>query len=93
MPSPLEEAAQSASAVDQSWELLREIEAAIQAGDAKTLRSASKALKGCITSVLAHQALEAALMLENTFDLDHLERANDACRRLREAINCLHPGR
>jgi hypothetical protein len=93
MPLPLEEAAQTTTAVDRSWELLREIEAAIQAGDAKTLRSASEALKGCITSVLAHEALEAALMLENTLDLDQLDRAKDACRRLLDAINSLHQGR
>ena len=93
MRLPLEEAAQTTTAVVQSWELLREIEAAIQAGDAKTLRSASEALKGCITSVLAQQAFEAATMLEKALHEGDLDLAQEACRRLRNAINCLHPGR
>jgi hypothetical protein len=93
MAVPLAEAVQTTTAVDQSWQLLREIEAAIQAGDAKTLRSASQSLKGSITSVLAQQAFEAASMLEKGIDEGDLDLAQDACLRLRNAINCLHPGR
>lgn len=78
---------------DESWELLGKIEAAIQSGDPTALHSAGEALKGAITSVLAQQAFEAASVLENTRDEDGLERALDTCRRLREAIQHLHPRR
>jgi hypothetical protein len=83
---------QSAPAVAQSWKLLGEIEAAIRAADLKTVGSAGEALKGCVTSVLARQTFEAISILENASDGRRLDDALDACRRLREAIHCLHPG-
>jgi hypothetical protein len=98
MASPLQErldaptpvTGSQAPVVVQNWRLLEEIEAAIRSGDVNALGSASKALKGSITSALAQQAFEVASILENTLDEDHLERALDACRRLRDAINALH---
>jgi hypothetical protein len=75
----------------QAFKLLAEVQAAIEAGDLKALRRTSDALKGSITSLLVNQAFEAASTLERTLSEDDLARAQDACRRLREALNSLDP--
>jgi hypothetical protein len=79
------------SAVSQSLKLLAEIQAAIRAGDVKTIRRTADALRSSITSVLAKEAFLAASTLENTVHEDDLANAQDACRRLREALASLHP--
>jgi CheY-like chemotaxis protein len=79
------------SAVSQSLKLLSQIRAAISAGDVQTIRHAADALKGSITSVLAKEAFEAASTLEKTVDEDDLVRAQETCRRLREAVISLNP--
>jgi len=86
LPSTVE-----AYALTKSRRLLAEIQAAIRAGDVKTIRQTADALKACITSVLAKEAFEAASTLEKTLHEDDLTRAQDACRRLRDAINSLNP--
>jgi hypothetical protein len=75
----------------QAFQLLAEVQAAIKAGDLNSLRQASEALKGSITSLLANQAFEAASTLERTLGEGDLARAQDACRRLREALSSLNP--
>lgn len=79
------------SAVSQSLKLLAEIQAAIGNGDVKTICRPAEALRGCITSVLAKEAFLAASALENTVHEEDLANAQDACRRLREALASLHP--
>jgi hypothetical protein len=76
----------------QAFQLLAEVQAAIKAGDLNSLRHASEALKGSITSLLANQAFEAVSTLEGTLGEGDLARAQDACRRLREALSSLNPG-
>jgi hypothetical protein len=76
----------------QAIKLLAEVQAAIRAGDLNGLHHASEALKGSITSLLANQAFEAASTLERTLDEGDLARAQDACRRLREALSSLNLG-
>ena len=78
-----------ADQTSQAFKLLAEVQAAIKAGDLKTLRQKSDALKGSITSLLVNQAFEAASTLEKTFSEEDLARAKDACQRLREALNSL----
>jgi two-component system, sensor histidine kinase and response regulator len=80
-----------ASALTASLQLLREIHRAIRVGDVKTIRQSADALKGSITSVLAKEAFDAATALEKTEHEGDLARAQDACRRLRAAINSLNP--
>jgi two-component system, sensor histidine kinase and response regulator len=80
-----------AYALTESRRLLAEIQAAIRAGDVKTIRQTADALKACITAALAKEAFEAASMLEKTLHEDDLARAQDACRRLRDTINSLNP--
>jgi hypothetical protein len=75
----------------QAFQLLADVQAAIEAGDLDALHRASNALKGSITSLLANRAFEAVSTLERTQGDDDLARAQDACRRLREALNSLHP--
>jgi hypothetical protein len=75
----------------QALKLLAEVQAAIKAGDLDSLRHASEALKGSVTSLLANQAFEAASTLERTLGEGDLARAQDACRRLREALSSLNP--
>jgi len=79
------------SPVGQSLKLLTEIQAAIRAGDLKTIRRTADALKSSITSVLAKEAFLAASALENTVREDDLANAQDACRRLRDALASLNP--
>lgn len=74
----------------QALKILAEAHAAINAGDLVALRNCSAALKGLITSLLANQAFEVASSLESTLREEDLERARDACRRLREALAALH---
>jgi hypothetical protein len=76
--------------ITRSLKLLDAIRAAIKAGDVDTIRHSGDALKGCITSVLAKEALIAASVLEKAEDEDDLGRAKDACQRLRTAITCLN---
>ena len=87
--------AASPSAVDdaltRSLKLLDAIQAAIRAGHVDAIRHTAEALKGSITSVLARQALSAASTLEKAENEDDLDRALDACRRLRAAITSLNP--
>ena len=71
--------------------LLEQIQSAIRAGDASTIRHAANALKGPITSVLANEAFAAASVLENTLYECDLVHAQDACRRLRALVNSLNP--
>lgn len=75
----------------QALKLLAEVQAAIEAGDLDALRHTSDALKGLITSLLANRAFETASILEKTLSEDDLARAQDACRRLREALTALQP--
>ena len=82
-----------ANAFTQSVKLLAEIQAAIKAGDVKTIHHSADALKGSITSVLAKASFEAASTLEKAVHEDDLARARDACRRLRKAIICLNSTR
>jgi hypothetical protein len=77
----------------QAMKLLSEVQAAINAGDLDALRHSSDALKGLITSLFANQAFEAASRLEKTLSEEDLQRAQNACQRLREALWALHPGR
>jgi Hpt domain-containing protein len=79
-----------ADRTSEAFTLLAEIQAAIKVGDLNTLRRTSEALKGAVTSLLANQAFEAASTLERTLCKDDLARAQDACRRLREALNSLN---
>jgi len=79
------------SGVSQSLKLLVEIQAAIRNGAVKTICRTAEALKSSITSVLAKEAFLAASTLENTVHEDDLANAQDACRRLREALASLHP--
>jgi HPt (histidine-containing phosphotransfer) domain-containing protein len=79
------------SPVGQSLKLLTEIQGAIKAGDLKTIRRTADALKSSITSVLAKEAFLAASALENTVREDDLANAQDACRRLRDALASLNP--
>jgi HPt (histidine-containing phosphotransfer) domain-containing protein len=81
------------NALTESLRLLAEIQAAISAGDVKAIRQTGDTLKGSITSVLAKEAFNAASTLERTLHEDDLASAQDACRRLREAINSLNRGR
>jgi hypothetical protein len=78
-------------ALTRSLKLLDVVQAAIRAGDVDTIRHTAEALKGSITSVLAREALTAASTLEKAEDGDDLDRAQDACRRLRAAIDSLNP--
>ena len=80
-----------ADETSQAFKLLAEVQAAIEAGDLNALRRTSNALKGSITSLLANRAFEAASTLERTLGEDDLSRAQDACRRLREALSSLNP--
>src|SRR5579863_2444203 len=80
-----------ADQTSQAFKLLAQVQAAIEAGDLKSLRQTSDALKGSITSLLVNQAFEAASTLEKTVSEDDLARAQDACRRLREALSSLDP--
>ena len=64
--------------VTRSLKLLDVIRSAIKAGDVETIRQTGDALKGCITSVLAKEALIAASALEKTEHEDDLGRAQDA---------------
>jgi hypothetical protein len=78
-------------ALTRSLKLLDAIQTAIRAGDVDTIRHRAEALKGSITSVLAREALTAASTLEKAENEDDLDRALDACRRLRAAITSLNP--
>ena len=78
------------NALTQCRNLIVEIQTAIKAGDVKTIRNKADALKGYITSVLAKEAFEAAATLEKTLNEDDLARAQDACQRLRAAIDSLN---
>jgi HPt (histidine-containing phosphotransfer) domain-containing protein len=77
-------------ALTRTLKLLEVIQTAIRAGDVDTIRHAAEALKGSITSVLAREALNAAATVEKA-EHDDLDRAQDACRRLRAAIASLNP--
>jgi two-component system sensor histidine kinase/response regulator len=79
------------NALTESQKMLADIQAAIRAGDVKTIRHTADALKGSITSVLAKEAFEAANTLEKTLHEDDLARAQDACRRLQGALTSLNP--
>jgi hypothetical protein len=79
------------SALTRCLTLLSEIQAAIEAGDVKKVRQGADALKGPITSVLAKETFGTVSMLENTLRGADLARAEDACRRLREAVSSLNP--
>ena len=76
--------------VTRSLKLLDVIRSAIKAGDVETIREPGDALKGCITSVLAKEALIAASELEKAEHEDDLGRAQDACQRLQAAITSLN---
>jgi hypothetical protein len=78
-------------AVTRSLKLLDVIRSAIKAGDVETIRETGDVLKGCITAVLAKEALTAASALEKAEHEDDLGRAQDACQRLRAAIGSLNP--
>jgi hypothetical protein len=73
----------------QAFQLLAEAQAAIEARDLTALRRTSNALKRSITSLLANRAFEAASTLERTLSEDDLAGAQEACRRLREALSSL----
>jgi HPt (histidine-containing phosphotransfer) domain-containing protein len=77
--------------LNRSLKLLEVIQTAIRAGDVDTIRHTTEALKGSITSLLAREALNAAATLEKAEHEDDLDRAQDACRRLRAAIASLNP--
>jgi HPt (histidine-containing phosphotransfer) domain-containing protein len=79
-----------ADQTSEAFKLLAEVQAALKAGDLNTLRRSAEALKGSITSLLANRAFEAASTLERTLCEDDLARAQDACRRLREALSRLN---
>jgi Hpt domain len=79
------------SALARCLVLLSEIQAAIMAGDVKNVRHGADALKGAITSVLAKETFGTVSTLENTLQGADLARAEDACRRLREALSSLTP--
>jgi Hpt domain len=81
-----------ANETSQAFKLLAAVQAAIEAGDLNALRRSSDALKGSITSLLANRAFDAASTLEKTLCEDDLSRAQDACRRLQDALNSLNPG-
>jgi hypothetical protein len=81
------------NALTESLRLLGEIQAAISARDVKAIGQTGDTLKGSITSVLAKEAFNAASTIEKTLHEDDLASAQDACRRLREAINSLNPAR
>jgi hypothetical protein len=75
----------------RSLKLLDVVRSAIKAGDVETVRRTGDALKGCITSVLAREALIAASALEKAEHEGDLGRAQDACQRLQSAIASLNP--
>ncbi len=77
-------------AVTRSLKLLDVIRSAIKAGDVETIRETGDVLKGCITAVLAKEALTAASALEKAEHEDDLGRAQDACQRLQAAIASLN---
>jgi len=79
------------NALTRSLKLLDVIQTAISAGHVDTIRHTAEALKGSITSVLAREALTAASTLEKAEHEDDLDRAQDACRRLRATIASLNP--
>lgn len=79
----------AADARSQSLRLLADIDIAMRAGDLSKLHTLAETLRGPITSVLAREAFEAAATLEKTMSEEDLLRAQDACHRLRDAINNL----
>jgi hypothetical protein len=78
-------------ALNRDLDLLRSIQTALAEGDIETIRQSADALRGSITSLLARHAFEAALALENSAREEDLSKAQDACRRLRAALNSFSP--
>jgi HPt (histidine-containing phosphotransfer) domain-containing protein len=71
--------------------LIREIKAAIEAGDAKRLEVAAHTLKGSVANFGAQDAIEAALRLEQLGRNRQMLEAPEALRVLEARFSLLHP--
>jgi two-component system sensor histidine kinase/response regulator len=77
------------SVLAQSMTLFEDIETAIANRDLEAMRAHAGAIKGPITSLIAKDAFEAVSILSNTTQESDLPRAEDAVRRLNDALASL----
>jgi two-component system sensor histidine kinase/response regulator len=76
-------------ALAKSLSLLQTIETAIAGRDLEAIRVHAGAIKGSITSLIAKGGFEAASILASTAHEDDFARAEDAFRRLHDALTSL----